>query len=62
MNIIIFSSIDWNFNWQLPQQLAKYLSDQGKNVIFINNTGSRSIRFKDLIRLKDKFLKTNYKK
>ena len=62
MNIIIFSSIDWNFNWQLPQQLAKYLSDQGKNVIFINNTGSRSIKFKDLIRLKDKFLKTNYKK
>ena len=58
MNYVIFSSIDWNFNWQLPQQLASSLSADGNNVLYINNTGSRSVRINDLSRIKNKFLKS----
>lgn len=42
-NIIIFSSIDWDDNWQLHQEIALYFKKIGNNVLFIENTGSRGI-------------------
>jgi len=42
-NIIIFSSIDWDDNWQLHQEIALYFKKIGNNVLFIENTGSRAI-------------------
>jgi glycosyltransferase involved in cell wall biosynthesis len=36
LNIIIFSSIPWNFLWQRPQQIAFGLAKKGHSVIYFN--------------------------
>jgi uncharacterized SAM-binding protein YcdF (DUF218 family) len=51
-DIICFSSIDWGFIWQGHQQIMQTLASQGHRVLYVENTGIRSPRIKDLDRLK----------
>jgi hypothetical protein len=46
-DIVCISSIDWDFNWQGPQELASRLSRAGNRVLFIENMGIRSPKLKD---------------
>ena len=50
-NIIIFSSIDWNDHWQIHHNLSNSLINNGCNVLFVENTGIRSIKLKDRSRI-----------
>ena len=50
-NVIIISSIDWNFNWQGPQEIALRLAKVGNRVLFVENTGVRRPAFRDLGRI-----------
>ena len=45
-DIIIFGGIDWNMQWQWQQELALRLS-QNNRVVFVENTGVRTIKFTD---------------
>ena len=47
LDIIYFSSIEWNHTWQRPQQLAYRLSRRGK-LIYVNPLGLRSVVLMDL--------------
>ena len=49
-NIIIFSAIDWDTQWQWQQELAIFLS-QKYNVLYVENTGIRRIKIKDTKRV-----------
>lgn len=51
-DIICFSSIDWGFIWQGHQQIMQTLASQGHRVLYVENTGIRSPKIKDLDRLK----------
>jgi uncharacterized SAM-binding protein YcdF (DUF218 family) len=53
-NIICFSSIDWDFNWQGHQEIMSRLAENGNRVLFIENTGVRTPNIKDLPRLKSR--------
>ncbi len=48
---LIISSIDWSENWQMHQQLATALVKSGKRVLFVENTGVRTIRAGDYSRI-----------
>ena len=50
-NIIIISSVDWNDNFQMHHQLTKSFESDGYNVLFIENTGVRSLKLNDLKRI-----------
>ncbi|HKP37553.1 MAG TPA: glycosyltransferase [Pyrinomonadaceae bacterium] len=50
-NIIFTSSIDWDDQWQAPQELAVRLSKAGNRVLYIENTGVRSPGFRDTRRV-----------
>ena len=45
-DIIIFGGIDWNMQWQWQQELALRLSKKNR-VVFVENTGVRSIKISD---------------
>ncbi len=51
-DIICFSSIDWGFIWQGHQQIMQTLASQGHRVLYVENTGIRSPKIKDMGRLK----------
>jgi glycosyltransferase involved in cell wall biosynthesis len=51
-NIICLSSIDWAFNWQLPQEVASAFAAGGNRVLFVENTGVRRPTLKDVPRLR----------
>jgi len=53
-NFIIFSSIDWTTHWQLHHQLATSLVSAGNRVLFVENTGVRSVNIHDIGRLSDR--------
>jgi len=53
-NVIIFSSIDWDFIWQGHQEIATRLARSGCRVLFIENTGVRMPTLRDLPRLKSR--------
>ena len=53
-NIIIFSSVDWTTHWQLHHQLATSLIYTGNRVLFVENTGIRSINIEDIGRLRER--------
>jgi uncharacterized SAM-binding protein YcdF (DUF218 family)/glycosyltransferase involved in cell wall biosynthesis len=55
-NILCFSSIDWEFNWQGHQEVMAALAEQGNRVLFIENTGVRVPRLSDYPRLKRRVL------
>jgi glycosyltransferase involved in cell wall biosynthesis len=50
--IICVSSIDWDFNRQGHQEIMETLSAWGNRVLFVENTGVRSITLRDLPRLR----------
>src|ERR1700716_1479179 len=50
-NIIFTSSIDWDEQWQAPQELALRLSQAGNRVLYLENTGIRSPGFRDARRI-----------
>ena len=50
-NIICISGIEWEFNWQNPQELCSRLAEAGNRVLFIENTGIRSPQLRDAARV-----------
>lgn len=50
-DILCLSSIDWDFIWQGHQEIMTTLAQHGNRVLFVENTGVRSPRIKDLPRL-----------
>ena len=56
MEIICFSSIDWDFNWQGHQEVMSGLAERGHRVLFVENTGVRVPRLGDLPRLATRLL------
>lgn len=55
-NVVCISTIDWDFIWQGHQEIMSTLARQGHRVLFIENTGVRSVQLKDLPRLKSRLL------
>jgi uncharacterized SAM-binding protein YcdF (DUF218 family)/glycosyltransferase involved in cell wall biosynthesis len=51
-NILCVSSIDWDFIWQGHQQIMATLAAAGNQVLFVENTGVRPPRPRDLPRLR----------
>ncbi|OFW06391.1 MAG: hypothetical protein A3I61_19755 [Acidobacteria bacterium RIFCSPLOWO2_02_FULL_68_18] len=50
-DIICFSSIDWDFNWQGHQEVMSRLAGEGHRVLFVENTGVRAPSVRDLGRM-----------
>jgi glycosyltransferase involved in cell wall biosynthesis len=46
-DFVFISSIDWDFNWQGPQEFASRLAGAGNRVLFVENTGVRAPAPKD---------------
>lgn len=55
--ILCFSSIDWDFIWQGHQEIMATLARQGHRVLFVENTGVRSPRLRDLARIRHRYSK-----
>jgi len=53
-NIIIFSSIDWSDQYQLHHQLTNSLLKQNNKILFVENSGVRSPRIRDVSRIKSR--------
>jgi len=53
-NIVIISSIDWITHWQMHHELANSFVLDGNRVLFIENTGVRTPRIKDIGRIWDR--------
>ena len=51
-NIICISSIDWDFIWQGHQEIMSTFAKAGNRVLFIETTGVRIPKIKDLPRIK----------
>ncbi len=51
-DILCISSIDWDFIWQGHQEIMSSLAADGRRVLFLENTGVRPLRFRDLPRLR----------
>ncbi len=52
--IVLLSTIDWDFLWQGHQEIASRLAAAGNRVIFVENTGVRTVRLADAARLAGK--------
>lgn len=50
-DVVVLSSIDWDFLWQGPQEIASRLSAQGSRVVFVENLGVRTPRLGDAKRI-----------
>jgi uncharacterized SAM-binding protein YcdF (DUF218 family)/glycosyltransferase involved in cell wall biosynthesis len=50
-DIVCISSIDWDFIWQGHQEIMSTFAAQGHRVLFVENTGVRAPRPRDLPRL-----------
>ena len=50
-NIIFISSIEWDFHWQIHQEIASRLAKAGNHVLYIENTGVRAPRLRDAKRI-----------
>jgi glycosyltransferase involved in cell wall biosynthesis len=55
-NIICISSIDWDFNRQVPQEVASAFAESGNRVLFIENSGVRRPAMRDAARLRTRFV------
>ena len=51
VDIVCFSSIDWDFVWQAPQAIMTALARQGHRVLFVESTGARVPWVRDWRRL-----------
>ncbi len=54
-DVICFSSIDWDFLWQMNQEVMSTLAAQGNQVLFVENTGVRNPELRDLPRIRHRF-------
>ncbi len=50
-DIVYISSIEWDFLWQGPQEIATRLAQAGNRVLYIENTGIRSPGLRDVDRV-----------
>jgi glycosyltransferase involved in cell wall biosynthesis len=50
-SVICLSSVDWAFNRQNPQEVAHGFAAAGNRVLYVENTGVRTPRWRDLSRL-----------
>ena len=50
-DIIFISSIEWDFHWQIHQEIASRLANAGNRVLYIENTGVRGPNLKDAQRV-----------
>ena len=50
-DIIIISSIEWDFQWQIHQEVASRLANAGNRVLYIENTGVRTPNLRDAKRV-----------
>src|SRR5207237_1183692 len=53
-DIVCISSIDWDFIWQGHQEIMSTLAAQGHRVLFVENTGVRAPRARDLPRVRQR--------
>jgi glycosyltransferase involved in cell wall biosynthesis len=53
--IVCLSSVDWAFNWQLPQEVASAFATSGNRVLYVENTGVRRPSVRDAARLRQRF-------
>jgi len=53
-DILCISSIDWDFIWQGHQEIMSTLAADGYRVLFLENTGVRPPRLRDLPRLRQR--------
>ena len=51
-DIVCISSIDWDFIWQVHQEVMSRLAAAGHRVLFIENTGVRTPHMRDLPRVR----------
>ncbi len=51
IDFVIFGARDWTNDWITQHRLAKSLSEKGHRVLFIENTGIRSLKLKDFPRV-----------
>ncbi len=51
-DFIIFGSCDWDTNWQTQHRLVSSLCKNENRVLFVENTGVRSLKFRDFNRVK----------
>lgn len=54
MDVLCISSIDWDFIWQGHQEIMSTLAAQGHRVLFLENTGVRAPRLRDLPRVRSR--------
>ncbi|HKO62851.1 MAG TPA: glycosyltransferase [Pyrinomonadaceae bacterium] len=54
-DIILISSIEWDFNWQGHQEIARRLAEAGNRVLFIENMGVRAPGLHDARRVASRF-------
>lgn len=55
-DVLCISSIDWDFIWQGHQEIMSTLAAQGHRVLFLENTGVRSPKLRDLPRLRQRIM------
>ncbi len=53
-DVLCISSIDWDFIWQGHQEIMSSLAGAGHRVLFLENTGVRAPRLRDLPRLRQR--------
>src|SRR5947207_2736749 len=54
-DIILISSIEWDFNWQGHQEIASRLARAGNRVLYVENMGVRSPGLRDTRRVAQRF-------
>src|SRR5437773_6561439 len=54
-DIILISSIEWEFNWQGHQEIASRLARAGNRVLYVENMGVRSPGLHDVGRVARRF-------
>jgi uncharacterized SAM-binding protein YcdF (DUF218 family)/glycosyltransferase involved in cell wall biosynthesis len=54
-DVVCISSIDWDFIWQGHQEIMSTLAERGQRVLFVENTGVRAPRARDLPRVRQRF-------
>ena len=50
-NFIVISTLDWKSNWQIPHELVNSLLKNKNRVLYIENTGVRSLMLRDFSRV-----------
>lgn len=56
-DIVFISSIEWDFLWQGPQEIATRLARAGNRVLYVENTGVRSPGLRDTNRVVNRLQK-----